>query len=86
MNMTYVLPLLLNLILFVSAYYVGRRLIDPRWSGGVRFLLWSVVLVMAFSLPVSFIFRRFWLTLGHVWVIQLLQYAMGLYAIVFTMT
>ena len=86
MNMTYVLPLLLNLILFVSAYYVGRRLIDPRWSGGVRFVLWSVVLVMAFSLPVSFIFRRFWLTLGHVWVIQLLQYAMGLYAIVFAMT
>lgn len=84
--MTYVLPLILNLILFASAYYVGRRLIRPSWSDGVRFVLWCAVLVMAFSLPVSFVFRRFWLTLGGVWVIQLLQYAMGLYSIILFMT
>lgn len=84
--MLYVLPLILNLVLFASAYYVGRRLISPRWSDGVRWVLWCVVLIMAFSLPVSFIFRRFWLTLGHMWVIQLLQYAMGFYSIVLFMT
>lgn len=84
--MTYALPLILNLILFASAYYVGRRLIHPEWSGIVRFMLWCAVFVMAFSLPVSFVFRRFWLTLGHVWVIQLLQYAMGLYSIILFVT
>lgn len=86
MNMTYVVPLILNLILFASAYYVGRRLINPSWSGAVRFALWCAVFVMAFSLPVSFVFRRFWLPLGHVGVIQVLQYAMGLYSIVLFMT
>ena len=86
MNTTYIVPLILNLILLASAYYVGRRLIRPSWSGSVRFVLWCVVLVIAFSLPVSFVFRRYWLTLGHVWAIQLLQYAMGLYSIVLFMT
>lgn len=84
--MTYILPLIFNLLLFVSAYYVGRRLIHPQWSGGLRFMLWCVVFGVAFSLPASFVFRRYWLTLGHVWVIQLLQYAMGLYSIVLFMT
>ena len=78
--------LIFNLILSLSAYYVGRRLIHPQWLGGLRFMLWCVVFGVAFSLPASFVFRRYWLTLGHVWVIQLLQYAMGLYSIVLFMT
>lgn len=86
MNTTYIVPLIFNLILFASAYYVGRRLIHPDWSAGVRFVLWCVVFIIAFSLPVSFVFRRYWLTLGHVWVVQFLQYAMGLYSIVLFVT
>ena len=86
MNTTYIVPLIFNLILFASAYYVGRRLIRQSWSRSVRAVLWCVVFVIAFSLPVSFVFRRYWLTLGHVWVVQFLQYAMGLYSIVLFMT
>ena len=84
--MTYLIPLILNIILFFSAYYVGKRLIHRDWPKGVRFLLWSALLLMAFSLPIQFIFRAFWLNHGQTWIIQLLQYAMGLYSILLFFT
>ena len=45
--MVYAIPLLLSVLLFALAYYVGRRLIDPSWSEGVRLTLWTMLIVMA---------------------------------------
>ena len=49
--MVYAIPLLLSVLLFALAYYVGRRLINPSWSEGVRLTLWTMLIVMAACVP-----------------------------------
>ena len=86
MNATYLFPLLVNLFLCASAFYLGRRLIRPKWPRWVRYGLWIIILLMAFSMPMSFLLRSYWLTLGHVRVIRIIQYAMGFYSILLFLT
>ncbi|MCE1161083.1 MAG: metallophosphoesterase [Burkholderiales bacterium] len=84
--MVYAIPLLLGVLLFVLAYYVGRRLIDRHWSDGVKLTLWSILVWMAACAPLWFVFRRFAFLHQNSIIIQGMQYALGLYTIVLFMT
>ena len=84
--MVYAIPLLLSVLLFALAYYVGRRLINPSWSEGVRLTLWTMLIVMAACVPLLFVFRRFAFLHQDSIILQGMQYALGLYTIVLFMT
>ena len=84
--MVYAIPLLLSVLLFALVYYVGRRLINPSWSEGVRLTLWTMLIVMAACVPLLFVFRRFAFLHQDSIILQGMQYALGLYTIVLFMT
>ena len=84
--MVYAIPLLLSVLLFALAYYVGRRLINSSWSEGVRLTLWTMLIVMAACVPLLFVFRRFAFLHQDSIILQGMQYALGLYTIVLFMT
>lgn len=79
--MVYAIPLLVSVLLFALAYYVGRRLIDARWSKDVRLTLWVMLVLMAACVPLLFVFRRFAFLHPDSIILQGMMYALGLYTI-----
>lgn len=80
------LPIVVNVILLLSAYYVHRRLVPKTWRWSVRFFAFLTLTALAACLPAQFLLRDAFRANGYGIVSSMVLYGLGLYSLLLTFT